>query len=171
MKTVPSKLHRIDLFLPLFSQSKERKSFPEPNPSTQTLPSNSLEGSWYWKRYLFEKEGNGVIRKGRGATKQHHAWLLRTLARGHSAILHTSLFRDCVVGTLSVGTLTEARIIDCEYVTLPQGRGMGEWADIDNCWWDMPSHSLPHHPTIKPLISSSLFQPSLNTPWLVVIAR
>ena len=30
-----------------------------------------------------------------------------TLAWGHSAIVHTSLFRDCVVGTLSVSILTE----------------------------------------------------------------
>ena len=36
------------------------------------------------------------------------------LAWGHSAIVPTSLFGDCVVGTLSVGMLTEAHIIDCE---------------------------------------------------------
>ena len=39
---------------------------------------------------------------------------LHALAWGHSAIIPTSLFGDCVVGTLSVGTLTEAHTIDCE---------------------------------------------------------
>ena len=23
------------------------------------------------------------------------------------------------------------------------------WINIDNCWWNTPSHSLPHHPPIK----------------------
>ena len=36
------------------------------------------------------------------------------LAWGHSAIVPTSLFRDCVVGTLSVGALAEAHQFDCE---------------------------------------------------------
>ena len=56
------------------------------------------------------------------------------------------------------------------HVTVPQGRGTSGWADIDNCWWNTPWHSLPHHPPIKthPL---SLFSPSLNTYWLEAIAR
>ena len=48
------------------------------------------------------------------------------------------------------------------HVTVPQGRGTGGWADIDNCWWNTPWHSLPHHPPIKahPL---SFFFLSLST--------
>ena len=36
------------------------------------------------------------------------------LAWGHSAIVPTSLFWDCVAGTLPVGTLAEAHKYDCE---------------------------------------------------------
>ena len=44
------------------------------------------------------------------------------------------------------------------HVTDPQGWGMGWWADIDNCWWNTTSHSLPHNPLIKthPLFISLL---------------
>ena len=38
----------------------------------------------------------------------------KQLQGGHCAIAPTSLFRDCVVGTLSVGTPTEAHN-DCEH--------------------------------------------------------
>ena len=43
-----------------------------------------------------------------------HTGRKKCLAWGHSAIVPTFLFGDCVVGTLSVGTQTEAHIIDCE---------------------------------------------------------
>ena len=33
-------------------------------------------------------------------------------------------------------------------MTLPQKRGTGEWADIDDCWQNTPSHSLPNNPLI-----------------------
>ena len=45
------------------------------------------------------------------------------------------------------------------HVTVPQGRGTGGWADIDNCWWNTPSHSLPHHPPIKTHPLSLSFNP------------
>ena len=35
------------------------------------------------------------------------------------------------------------------HVTVPQWQGMGARTDIDNCWWNTPWHSLPHHPPIK----------------------
>ena len=44
-----------------------------------------------------------------------HNWSVEdALAWGHSMIVPNFLFRDCVVGMLSVGTLTEAHIIHCE---------------------------------------------------------
>ena len=58
-------------------------------------------------------------------------------------------------------------------VTVPQGRGMVTWADMDECWWNITitltfTPSTIHH---SPTISSSLFQPSLNTLWLGAISR
>ena len=50
------------------------------------------------------------------------------------------------------------------HLTAPQPWGTGGWADIDNCWWNTPSHSPPHHPTIKTLplsLSFALIQHAL----------
>ena len=41
--------------------------------------------------------------------------------------------------------------------TVPRGWGMGGRAEVDNYWWNMPSHSLQHHPPIKTPPSFSLF--------------
>ena len=37
------------------------------------------------------------------------------------------------------------------HVTVPQPLRMGGCADIDTRWRNIPSHSPPHHPTVKPL--------------------
>ena len=56
------------------------------------------------------------------------------------------------------------------HMTVPQPLRTGGFADVDNCWRNTPSHSPPHHPTLKHLPLSPLFQPSRNTPCLGVIA-
>ena len=52
------------------------------------------------------------------------------------------------------------------HVTVPQERGTGAWADIDNCWWNTPWHSLPHHPPIKTHPLSLSFHPHSTRPGL-----
>lgn len=55
------------------------------------------------------------------------------------------------------------------HVTVQPLRTVG-FADIGNCWRNIPWLSPPHYPTVKPP-SFSLFQHSLNTPWPEAIAR
>ena len=59
------------------------------------------------------------------------------LAWGHSAIVPTSLFWDCVAGTLPAGPLTEAYKFDCDWKTKQRKRNRkrrriqeGDWALI-----------------------------------------
>ena len=48
----------------------------------------------------------------------------------------------------------------------PSRTRTGGWADIDNGWWNTPSHSLPHHPPIKTHHLSLSFHPHSTHPML-----